>query len=76
MLELAVILSLSIVAPIWIIAHYSTSWRKHMGLSTQAEAMLRELHDSAEKINDRLATIERILDHESPDWRKTENEDL
>jgi phage shock protein B len=76
MLELAVILSLTIVAPIWIIAHYWASWRRHRGLSTQDETMLRDLHDSAEKINDRLGTIERILDHEIPDWRKAENEDL
>jgi len=76
MLHLAIILFLVVVAPVWIIAHYSTSWRRHRGLSTQDEAMLRELHDSAEKISDRLGTIERILDHESPDWREPEHEDL
>jgi len=76
MLELTIILFLSIVAPVWIIAHYSASWRKHRGLSTQDEAMLRDLYDSAEKISERLGTIERILDHEVPDWRKSEHEEL
>jgi phage shock protein B len=76
MVELTIILFLSIVAPVWIIAHYSANWRKHRGLTMQDEAMLKDLHEAAEKINDRLGTIERILDDEIPDWRKNEDEKL
>ena len=71
-----IIVFLVVVVPIWLGLHYSGSWRKHRPFSEQDAAMLRDLHEAAEKINDRLSTIERILDDEIPDWRKTENDKL
>ncbi|MBM3504223.1 MAG: envelope stress response membrane protein PspB [Alphaproteobacteria bacterium] len=63
------ILFLTIVAPIWIIAHYITRWRTAKTLSGDDEKMLRELWQSAEKMEQRLDTLERILDAEAPGWR-------
>lgn len=73
---LTIILFLTVVAPVWIIAHYSANWRKHRGLTAEDEGTLRELRDMAEKIDERLTTIERILDDEIQDWRKTEDDNL
>lgn len=73
-LEAIIIIFLVIIAPIWLILHYTTSWRKHRTLSAQDEAMLSDLHKAAEKMDERLATIERILDDEIPDWRKTSDD--
>ncbi len=61
---------LVIVAPIWIIAHYMTRWRTSKTLSTEDEKLLAELWESAEKMESRINTLERILDAEAPQWRK------
>lgn len=68
--ETPLILFLAIVAPVWIIAHYVTRWRSTRMLSAEDEKLLAELWRTAERMDDRLNTIERILDAESSDWRK------
>ena len=74
--ELPIILLLTVVAPIAIIGHYVTEWRKHKGLSAEDEASLTELRASAEKLDERVRTMERILDDEVPDWRKRVNDPI
>lgn len=68
--ELPVILFLAVVAPIWIIAHYATRWRATKSLSTDEEQLLEELWESAERMEQRINSLERILDAEVTDWRK------
>ncbi len=63
------ILFLTVVAPIWIVAHYSTRWRTSKTLSSEDESMLAEIWASADKIEARLRNLERILDAEHPGWR-------
>ncbi len=58
-----------VVLPIWIIAHYVTRWRTAKTLSGSEETMLAELRDTAEKMEGRMRSLERILDAEAPDWR-------
>ena len=58
-----------VVLPIWIIAHYVTRWRTAKILSGSEETMLAELRDTAEKMEGRMRSLERILDAEAPDWR-------
>ena len=69
MFAVPLIVFLSIVAPLWIIFHYITQWRSSKGLSREDEALLAELWTSAEKMEERIHTLERILDNEAPDWR-------
>ena len=59
----------AVVLPIWIIAHYVTRWRTAKTLSGDEETILSELRDSAEKMESRIRSLERILDAEAPDWR-------
>ncbi|WP_420346076.1 envelope stress response membrane protein PspB [Pelagibius sp.] len=68
--EVPVILFLAVVAPIWIIAHYATRWRATKSLSTDEEQLLEELWQSAERMEQRINALERILDTEVTDWRK------
>lgn len=64
------VLFLSIVAPIWIIAHYVSNWRASKSLSGEDEKLLSELWQSATRMESRINSLERILDEEAPDWRK------
>ncbi len=68
------IVFLTIVAPLWIIFHYITQWKTSKSLSQEDEALLAELWASAEKMEERINTLERILDAEAPDWRNRTHE--
>ena len=63
------IIFLVIVAPIWIVAHYLTNWRRSRRLSADDERALGELYDTARKMEARLTALERVLDAEAPGWR-------
>jgi phage shock protein B len=66
MFEVPLILFLTIVAPIWIIAHYVTRWRMAKTLSPQDEKQFGDLWQIAERMEERIHTIERILESETP----------
>lgn len=68
-MEVIIILFMVIVAPIWIIAHYTTKNRALKTLTPEDETLLSEIWDSANKMEERIAVLETILDEESPDWR-------
>ncbi|USI73087.1 envelope stress response membrane protein PspB [Sphingomonas morindae] len=53
----------------WIILHYVTQWRRARGLSVEDENLLDGLHDMARRLDERLATIERIVAADDPHWR-------
>lgn len=55
----------------WIVLHYVTQWRRARGLSIEDENLLDGLHDLARRLDERLATIERIVAADNPNWRPT-----
>ena len=63
------VIFLVVVAPIWIVAHYLTRWRRSRKLSAEDERSLGELYEAARKMEARLSALERVLDAEAPDWR-------
>ena len=63
------ILFMLFVAPIWVIMHYKTLGKKLGGLTEKEHTQLEELEDIAEKMEQRIRTLESILDVETPDWR-------
>lgn len=69
MSEVIPILALTICFPLWIIFHYVTKWKTSKGLSTEDEKMLSEVWESTNKMEERIKTLERILDIEAPTWR-------
>ena len=67
--ETVAILFLTIVAPIWIVSHYVSKARSAKGLTPEDESMMSEIWDSAKQMEERIHTLERILDDQSPGWR-------
>lgn len=63
-----------LILPIWIIAHYVTQARSKRGLSSEDERMLAELWDSARRMEDRINSLERILDNDTSSWRRKRHE--
>lgn len=63
------IIFMVIVAPIWVIMHYRTASKKSVGLSADEQQSLNELVEVADSMEQRIATLESILDAETPDWR-------
>lgn len=64
-----VIIFMLIVAPIWLILHYRSKRQISQGLSEEEYIQLSELSELADKMADRIKTLEAILDAETPDWR-------
>ncbi|MBY5993793.1 envelope stress response membrane protein PspB [Ferrimonas balearica] len=58
-----------IVAPIWLILHYRSKKQISQGLTEEEYQQLNGLLQRADKMADRIETLERILDAESPEWR-------
>jgi phage shock protein B len=67
--DLIAILIITVVVPLWIIFHYVTKWKTSKGLSPEDEKMLSEIWESANKMEERIVTLERIMDIETPTWR-------
>ena len=63
------ILLITICLPLWIIFHYVTKWKTSTGQSPEDEKMLSEIWESANKMEERIITLERIMDIETPNWR-------
>lgn len=64
------ILFLFFVAPIWLVLHYRSKRQQGAALSEAERSELEELAVAAERMTERIATLERILDVEAPDWRE------
>lgn len=64
------ILVITIVVPLWLLLHYITRWRSAKALSADDERMLADLWQSAKRMEDRVVTLEAILDAEHPQWRR------
>lgn len=64
-----VILFMIFVAPIWLILHYRSKKQVNQGLTAEEYRSMQELADTAEKMADRIQTLEAILDAEAPEWR-------
>lgn len=65
MMPIFVLLILFIGLP-WLTFHYVTQWKRAGGLSVEDENLLDELHETARRLDERLATIERIIAADDP----------
>ena len=64
------ILIVTVCLPLWIIFHYITKMKTSKGLTPKDEKMLSDVWESTKKMEDRIVTLERILDIEAPTWRQ------
>ena len=53
----------------WLILHYVTKWKTSTTLTREDENLLEDVHDTARRLDDRLATIERIMSADNPNWK-------
>ncbi|MEA3044264.1 MAG: phage shock protein [Sphingomonadales bacterium] len=64
---------IAILVPIiglpWLIFHYITKWKTAKTLTAEDENLLDELHELARRLDDRMVTIERIVQADNPNWR-------
>lgn len=56
------IAALLFVAMPAVILHYVTQWKKTRGLSSEDEKMLTELYASAQRLEQRIENLERVLE--------------
>ena len=64
-----VILGILFIGFPWVIFHYITKWKTAASITTEDENLLDELHELARRLDDRMCTIERIVQAENPNWR-------
>ncbi len=64
------VLFLLFVAPLWIIMHYRSKQRTSASLTEVERSDLERLASAAEGLCERVATLESILDAETPEWRQ------
>ena len=70
MAELAIILCLTVVVPLVIVLHFITKWKQSREISGDDEKMLEDMYVMSQRMEERIVTLEKILDDELPDWRK------
>jgi phage shock protein B len=63
------IVPLVVIGPLWLIFHYITKWKTAKTITTQDEDLLDELYELARRLDDRMNTIERIVQADNPNWR-------
>lgn len=63
------IIFLVFVAPIWIFMHYRSKQKSQGTLSEEERAEMENLAARAERMVERIETLEAILDSETPGWR-------
>lgn len=61
---------LVIVAPIWLLLHYWAQIRSNKGLSVEDQHQLDAALALAEQLEQRVRSLETILDDQQPDWRR------
>lgn len=69
LLTIALIVFLAIPAPLFIVLHFITKWKQTREISGGDEKMLEDMWQLAQRLEERLESLETILDGELPDWR-------
>jgi phage shock protein B len=70
LMTLAVILFLTVLAPIIVIFYFITKWKQTREISGDDERMLEELWTLSQRLEERIETLERILDDDSTTHRR------
>lgn len=65
-----VVVFLIIVAPLWLILHYRSQRQTNKGLSNEDQQRLQALIMRTEQMQERIVSLEQILDAEAPQWRQ------
>jgi phage shock protein B len=63
------VLFMVIVAPLWLIFHYVTVWKTQRNAGRADPGAVNTMWDTARRLEDRVAALEKLLDAEAPGWR-------
>jgi phage shock protein B len=61
LVPLVAIITLFVAFPA-VILHYITQWKKTRGLSSEDQILLQQLFSLAQRLEQRIANLERVLD--------------
>ncbi len=70
LLAIAAIVFIAIPAPLFIVLHFISKWKQSREISGGDEKMLEDMWFLAQRLEERLETLETILNSELPDWRR------
>ncbi len=70
LMTIALIVFLVIPAPLFIVLHFITKWKQSREITGGDEEMLEEMWSMSQRLEQRLESLETILDGELSDWRK------
>ena len=70
LITIAIIVFIAVPAPLFIVLHFITRWKQSREISGGDEKMLEDLWLLSQKLEERLESLETILDGELPEWRK------
>jgi phage shock protein B len=69
-LEVPIVLFLVIVLPIWLVLHYRSQRVPMSSINVDADGPeVADLWQTARRMEERIRTLERILDADTPNWR-------
>ncbi|MBY4676183.1 envelope stress response membrane protein PspB [Marinobacterium arenosum] len=64
------VIFMGLVAPLWLLLHYLSKSRAAKGLSAEDRQELEAALAVVDKLEDRIQTLEAILDADHPGWRQ------
>ena len=70
LLTIALIVFIAIPAPLFIVLHFITKWKQSREISGGDEEMLEDMWLMSQRMEERIESLETILDSELSDWRK------
>ncbi len=63
-----IIMPILFIALPWLILHYVTKWKVNSSLTGEDEKMLDELYELGRRLEERMNTIDRIMQADNPGW--------
>ena len=70
LMTLAVILFFTVLGPLIVIFYFITKWKQTREISGDDERMLEELWVLSQRLEERIETLERILDDDTTTHRR------
>lgn len=67
--EALIIVPVVVLGLPWLIFHYITKWKTAASLTKEDESLLDQMYETGRRLEERLATIERIVAADNPDFR-------
>ena len=70
LLGVALIVLLAVPVPLFIVFHFITKWKQSREISGADEKMVEDLWTLSQRLEERVESLETILDSEVPEWRR------